>query len=294
MEFTTRPAAIADAHAIYELIAAAEQEWHGHAEVVPDGVAADLARPLIQLDRDTLVVLAPNGDLVGWAWVHDGRRAQIDVHPSYRGLGVGTRLVDWAEARARETGSDWMAQTVDDADTAGTELLRSRGYDVLATNWLLERPINPAEPQQAPAGIRLAAYDPARAAEVHRLIEEAFSAFQQRRKSFEEWSELTVSRATFLPEASTIAYAGDEVVGAVIALDLPGGEEGYVEQLAVRADQRNKGVARAMLDRTCAEFQRLGRRTCILWTHSGTGALAMYERLGMKVRRSTTVYRTQL
>jgi hypothetical protein len=31
-----------------------------------------------------------------------------------------------------------------------------------------------------------------------------------------------------------------------------------------------------------------------LWTHSGTGALAMYERLGMTVRRSTTVYRTQL
>jgi len=47
-----------------------------------------------------------------------------------------------------------------------------------------------------------------------------------------------------------------------------------------------------MLDDTCAEFHRLGRRTCILWTHSGTGALGLYERLGMRVGRGTTVYRS--
>jgi mycothiol synthase len=90
-----------------------------------------------------------------------------------------------------EEGSGWLAQAVDDQDKAGTDLLRSRGYDVLR----------------------------------------------------------------------------------------------------VRADHRNNGIARVMLDDTCAEFHRLGRRTCILWTHSGTGALGMYERLGMRVRRSTTVYR---
>lgn len=290
MDFTDRPATLDDADAIYRLIATNEREWHGQAEVIPDQVAANLSRPLIRLERDTLVVIAPNGDLAAWAWLHDGKHAQIDVHPSYRGLGIGTRLLDWAEAGARARGSEWFAQIVDDADTAGTELVRSRGCDVLATNWLLERPIS-SQPAVAPEGIRLDGYDDARAQEVYELVEAAFAAFQPRRKSFEEWSELTVGRSTFLPEASTLAYAGDEVVGAVIALD---GDEGYVEQLAVRDDQRKKGVARAMLDRTCAEFLARGRTTCILWTHSGTGALAMYERLGMSVRRSTTVYRTRL
>ncbi|WP_328999242.1 GNAT family N-acetyltransferase [Kribbella sp. NBC_00709] len=290
MEFSTRPAILADAPAIHQLIAAAEQALHGQVEAVPDAVAADLRRPLIQLDLDTRVAEAPNGDLAGWAWVHGGRHAKIDVHPSYAGRGLGTQLLDWAEARAYEIGTDWLAQIVDDADQAGTELVRSRGYEVLATNWLLERPLSP-EPPAVPTGIRLDGYDPARAHDVHQLIEQAFSAFQPRAKSFDEWAELTVGRSTFLPDVSTLAYAGDELVGAVIALD---GEEGYVEQLAVRDDQRNKGIARAMLDRTCTEFLTRGRRTCILWTHSGTGALAMYERLGMRVRRSTTVYRTQL
>ncbi|WP_165553768.1 GNAT family N-acetyltransferase [Kribbella capetownensis] len=170
-------------------------------------------------------------------------------------------------------------------------MLRSRGYEVLATNWLLVRSIDGPAARELAAGIRLGAYDPARAHEVHELVEDAFSTFRSRRKSFEEWGQLTVERPSFLPAVSTLAYAGDELVGAVLALDLPDSREGYVEQLAVRADQRNKGIARAMLDQTCAEFARLGRDSCILWTHSGTGALAMYEHLGMHVRRSTTVWR---
>jgi ribosomal protein S18 acetylase RimI-like enzyme len=289
--FASRSATMDDADAMYRLMAAGEIRRHGRAEVVPDQVAADLRRPELDLERDTLIVEAANGDLAGWAWLHLGKRAQIDVHPSYWGLGIGTALLDWAEGRSREEGSEWLAQAVDDADKAGTDLLRSRGYEVLATNWLLERPIVPPAERRVPDGITLGPYDEARAHEVHALIEAAFSEFQQRRKSYDEWARLTVERSTFRPNASTLAYTDNELIGAVIALDLPETDEGYVEQLAVRADQRGKGVARAMLDDTCAEFHRLGRRDCILWTHSGTGALGMYERLGMRVRRSTTVYR---
>jgi len=255
---------------------------------VVDQVAADLRRPLIDLAADTVVVEAAGGEVAGWAWNHGGKRVQVDVHPSYRGLGLGTRLIEWAEARSRAVGSEWVAQTVDDADKAGTELLRSRGYDVLATNWLLERPLDDVVEQEPPAGIRLAAFDPERAHEVYELAQDAF---QQRRKSFDEWAELTIARPAFLPTVSTLAYDGDTVAGLVIALD---GEEGYVEQLAVGADHRNRGIARAMLDRTCAEFRRLGRDNLILWTHSGTGALAMYEHLGLRVRRTTTVHRLLL
>lgn len=279
-----------DAGAIYELIAAAEVGWHGQAEVIVDRVAADLRRPLIDLGVDTLVVEAPGGGVAGWAWNHGGKRAQVDVHPSYRGLGLGTRLLEWAEGRSREVESEWIAQTVDDADKAGTELLQSRGYDVLAVNWLLERPLS-SEQRAIPAGIRLESYDSARAEQAHDVVEDAFAAFGSRRKSFEEWAELTIARASFRPDASTLAYDGDVLVGVVIALD---GDEGYVEQLAVGADHRNRGIARAMLDRTAAEFHRLGRTDLILWTHSGTGALAMYEHLGLSVRRSTTVHRLML
>ncbi|MGW5189243.1 GNAT family N-acetyltransferase [Kribbella sp. NPDC004138] len=293
MDFTHRPATLDDAPAIHRLIAAAEQLWHGQTDRGPDAVAADLQRPLITLELDTRVIEAPDGELVAWAWVHGGRRAQVDVHPSYVGRGLGTQLLDWAEARAREHGSDWLAQTVDDADTAGTDLLRARGYDVLATNWLLERPVTGDAPV-LPEGVTLRPFAPGDARAVHQVVQDAFDEWQPRRHEYDEWAGTSIERASFDPEASPVAVAGDEIVGAVISLELPDSPDGYVDQVAVRRDFRGRGLARALLTYAAAAAGRRGKQTLTLWTHSGTGALAMYERLGMSVRRSTTVYRTAL
>jgi GNAT superfamily N-acetyltransferase len=293
MDFTHRPATLDDAPAIHRLIAAAEERWHGQTDRAPDAVAADLQRPLITLELDTRVLEAPNGDLVAWAWVHGGRRAQIDVHPSYVGRGLGTQLLDWAEDRAREHGSDWLAQTVDDADKAGTELLRARGYDVLATNWLLERPVTGDAPV-LPEGVTLRPFASGDARVVHQVVQDAFDEWQPRRHEYDEWAGTSIERSSFDQELSPVAVFGDEIVGAVISLELPDSPDGYVDQVAVRRDFRGRGLARALLTYAALGAGRRGKQTLTLWTHSGTGALAMYQRLGMSVRRSTTVYRTAL
>jgi ribosomal protein S18 acetylase RimI-like enzyme len=293
MEFRTRPATLADAPVIHAVIAANEQAWHGLVQSVPDAVAADLQRPQITLALDTRVVTTADGEVVAWAWVHGGRRSQIDVHPSYAGRGLGTELLDWAETRAREHKSDWLAQTVDDADAAGTNLLRSRGYEVLATNWLLERPVDGDAPV-LPDGVTLRPFATDDAPVVHKVVQDAFDDWQPRRHEYDEWAGTSIERSSFDPELSPVAVAGDEIVGAVISLDLPDSPDGYVDQVAVRSDFRGRGLARALLTYAALRAGRRGKQTLTLWTHSGTGALAMYERLGMKVRRSTTVYRTQL
>ncbi|WP_327634331.1 GNAT family N-acetyltransferase [Kribbella sp. NBC_00482] len=292
MDFSTRPATLDDAPAIHRLIAAAEKLWHGQAESAPDAVAADLQRPLITLDLDTRVIESDD-ELVAWAWVHGGRRAQVDVHPSHVGLGLGTELLGWAEARAREHGSDWLAQTVDDADEAGTALLRSRGYDVLATNWLLERPVSGAAPAP-PEGVTLRPFAPGDAHVVHQVVQDAFDEWQPRRHEYEEWAKTTIERPSFDPELSPVAVAGDEVIGVALSLHLPHSPDGFVEQVAVRRDFRGRGLARALLTFAAEAAGHRGKQSLTLWTHSGTGALAMYERLGMQVRRSTTVYRRSL
>ncbi|HZX06980.1 GNAT family N-acetyltransferase [Kribbella sp.] len=293
MEFQTRPATLEDAPAINAIIAANEQAWHGQVESAPDRVAADLRRPLITLDLDTRVVETPDGEVVAWAWVHGGRRSQLDVHPSYVGRGLGTELLDWAEARAREHESDWLAQTVDDADEGGTAILRSRGYDVLATNWLLERPVD-GEPPVVPDGVTVRPFAPGDERDAHQVVQDAFDEWQPRRHEYEEWAGTSIERPTFDPALSPVAVAGSEIVGVVIGLELPDSPDGYVEQVAVRKDFRGRGIARALLTVAAQEAGRRGRQTLTLWTHSGTGALAMYQRLGMSVRRSTTVYRTKL
>jgi mycothiol synthase len=84
------------------------------------------------------------------------------------------------------------------------------------------------------------------------------------------------------------------VVGGRRPSRAPGPGEGYVERVAVRRDARNRGIARLLLRHAFRSFYRQGRRACTLWTHSETGALSLYERVGMTVRRSSTVYGKRL
>ena len=286
---------MADAGAICRVIGDGEREFNGLAEMAVDAVEAYLARPGLDAALDTLVVHDSAGELVAWAWVNRGRRSQIDVDPGHRGLGLGSALLDWVEARSVELGSDQVSQTVEDGDQGGADLLRARGYEVLATNWLLEMPVSvePVMPE-LPAGITVRPFGHGDERAAHVLIEDAFDEWQPRRMDYDEWARLSIERSSFAPALSPLAFAGDELVGAALCLDIPGSGEGYVEQLAVRRDHRGKRLARALLVYACRGFYRQGQRNLTLWTHSGTGALAMYERLGMTVRRSTTVFAGKL
>jgi ribosomal protein S18 acetylase RimI-like enzyme len=188
-------------------------------------------------------------------------------------------------------GSARLVQTLSDSDRAAVGLLRSRRYEPYVTEWLLHiaMPTEPAVPRP-PAGITVRAFRPGDERAAHQLTEDAFAAWQKRRKPYEEWAHLTVERATFAPALSFVAFADGHMVGAVLSMDTPDGDEGYIDRVAVRRDHRDRGIARVLLRESFRAFHRRGRRTCTLWTHSATGALALYERVGMTVRRSSTVF----
>ena len=60
-------------------------------------------------------------------------------------------------------------------------------------------------------------------------------------------------------------------------------EVGYVDKLAVRKDVRNQGLARALLVDSFAAARAHGATVCELSTDSRTGALGLYEKVGMEV-----------
>jgi mycothiol synthase len=287
--YQSRSATTDDVPAIHRLVAACEHALYGRTETDVDAIAADLARPGLGPALDTLLVCDPAGELAARAWVN--RRSEVDVHPDHRNRGLGSSLLTWIEARASLVGTQRLVQTVPDSDSAATELLRSHGFEPLVTSWLLgiAMPNEPKVPEPPP-GIVVREFQPGDELAAHQLTEDAFDEWQQRRKSYQEWALLTVERATFAPTLSPLAFAGDQMVGAVLSLDVPDLSEGYIERVAVRRDHRNQGIARLLLGHAFRAFYRQGRRTSTLWTHSDTGALSLYERVGMTVRRSSTVY----
>ncbi|NUO59866.1 MAG: GNAT family N-acetyltransferase [Hamadaea sp.] len=284
--YTPRPVRAGDVEALHDLVEACERHLLGYAESDADEIRAVLGRPGLDPATDTVLVTAPDGTVAAWAWVN--RRSDADVHPDHRGRGVGTGLLDWIERRA---GSARISQTVADGDRAATRLLRSHGWTPMVTSWQLQIAFDQPPAPQAPDGIVLRPFQPGDEQDAYTVLEDAFDEWQQRRKSYEEWAMLTVARDAFDPARSVVATAGGATVGVLLALDLPGIADGYIERLAVRADHRGRGLAQAMLRACFAAYHEAGRRSCVVWTHSDTGALGVYERAGMTVRRSSTVYR---
>ncbi len=130
--------------------------------------------------------------------------------------------------------------------------------------------------------------------QVFRLTDDAFNEWPDREEpwSYEDWRTLVIERPSFAAEASPLAFDGDEIVGAALCFDVPG--EGWVQQLATKATHRHRGIARALLQHAFGGFHARGKTVCGLNTDSRTGALGLYEKVGMRVRRSYTRYSKQL
>jgi len=289
---THRSANAADAEAICELIAACELEDDGVVEVDRYDVTVGFERHGLEPDLNTL--LAFEGEhLAAWAELYRGR-AEADVRPPHRGRGIGAALLSWIEARAGALAEPRLGQTKTDANTGARELLITSGYEPSWTSWIIRMELaRPPIPPVVPAGISIRPYEPSDARLVHEVINDAFSEWPGRNpEPYEVWAPHVLAHPAFEPALSPLAFDGEELVGVVLSSDFP--EEGWIEQLATKATHRRQGIAQALLRTAFGGFYARGRRMAGVSTDSRTGALGLYERVGMRVVRQYTRYRKRL
>jgi ribosomal protein S18 acetylase RimI-like enzyme len=280
----SRPLEPQDAHAVFELMAATELEATGEVAIEEADIVSDWQRPSFDLATQSVGVL--DGDrLVGYAEVTMGRRADAAVSPEYCGRGIGTALALWTQAISRRDGKGLVGMPAPDG-SAGERLLKALGYEVLWTSWVLEMPEGKAiEPQPIPDGyaIRVAA-DEDDYRKAHEVIEDAFLEWSEReRETYEDFAASTVQRPGFEPwNLRLMTDPSGEVVGAsfVVLADA----FGYVDRIAVRRDQRGLGLARALLVDSFALAREHGATRSELATDTRTGALGLYEKVGMEIR----------
>jgi GNAT superfamily N-acetyltransferase len=284
---TARPASRDDVTAITGLIAACETANDGVAEIHPNDVSIVFDRG--DVEAGEVIVVEDALSVVAWADLV-GVRAEADVHPAWRGRGIGRALLAGVEARARGAGRTRVRQTVTDADVAAARLFAANGYANGGSSWILQQTFGEEPPSvQVPDGIALRSYRPSDARAVHRLIDDAFSEWPSREPvDFEHWASHVIAHGSFAPALSPLAFDGDELVGAALSFAYEGGDEGWIQQIATKATHRQQGIARALLQWAFAGFHSAGWRACGLSTDSRTGALSLYERVGMRVRRSYT------
>jgi ribosomal protein S18 acetylase RimI-like enzyme len=282
---TSRPLRPDDAQRVFELLATSEEHDVGEAAIDLEDIVGHWQRPSFDLAAQAIGV-ASGDELVAFGEVSKGRYAEATVAPSWRGRGIGTWLAAWTQAEARRQGGSLVGMPVP-RGSDGDRLLESLGYHVAWTSWVLELPPGAAiEPQTLPQGYAVRAFQPGEERTVHQVVEDAFNEWPDRTpNAFEDWEAEVVGRPGFQPwHLRVVADPSGEVVG--VGWVLPSRDSGYVMSLAVRMDQRGRGLARALLV-DCFEVSRgAGMARAELSTDSRTGALGLYERVGMQITQT--------
>ncbi len=285
---TVRPLEPGDAPAVYALMAEVELQAIGEVVIEEADIIGDWQRPSFDLATQSIGVL--DGDrLVGYAEVSAGRRADAAVAPAHQGRGIGTALALWTQRVSRRDGCGLVGMPVAQG-SPGERLLEALGYEIRWTSWVLELPDGAEiQSQPVPEGyrIRVAANEADQRA-AHEVLEDGFLEWSEReRESFEDFTAETLARPGFEPwNLRLIVDPGGILVG--VSVVLLGDGCGYVDRLAVRRDRRGLGLARALLVDSFAATRAHGATRSELCTDSRTGALGLYEKVGMAV---TSVWR---
>lgn len=278
-----RPFVDDDAPAVAALISADEERFYG--------------RPGRFTGADVLMFQQYNKE--AWVWEDDGHvvaGAMYGVHGdaanirgfvAAKGRGIGTEILERGEAFARTEGAKRAQAGAAEPDSAARALFESRGYREVRRFYemAIELTEEPAAPV-VPAGLVLdEMHDDEYEAFYHALNEAFAEHWEWHPQPFGEWLERR--QGQHRDEDGPIWFVvrdGDELA-AVTRNDLSLNGGGYVGAIGVRPAWRGKGLAKALLQRTFAEFWRRGttRVTLDVDAQNTTGAVALYERVGMHV-----------
>lgn len=253
----------------------------------------------VDLDRHTVVI--SDGDrMLALAWVEPYGTIGVSVGIvalDAQGAGLGARLVAWAEALLSEAGVERIHQVALAADVRAPALFAEHGYREVRRFWEMSIDFDgPAPEPVVPEGMRVETFAADEARAFHDALEEAFrDHWEHHPRSFEAWWAEKQAAPDFEPTLWFAVRDGRELA-AVVRNDPLRNGGGWVAALGVRPDWRGRGLGKALLLRSFAEFQRRGlpRASLGVDAESPTGATRLYERVGMHVDLEQIVYEKML
>jgi mycothiol synthase len=302
-----------DMTALADLLEAAEPVDDTGEHEDAEGLAEFLVNDRVDLDRDTVAVLAGD-EIVAYASTvdlgdhRDEYAVMLDgrVHPAWRGRGIGRALVGWELARCEELHRERHPEmpgrfgvSVPAANTSLERLVRRAGFEPVQYYFVMRRPLTDLPPVRTGNGIELVPFDRNRDEEVRLAHNRAFvDHFGTAERDAFAWQTWFTGQKAFRPELSRLALADGAVVGYSLVYEYDadtaatGVREAYFGQIGVLQEARGRGVASTCIAESlhAAAADGLGRAGLTVDTDNTTGALGLYERLGFEVDRRETIW----
>lgn len=257
----------------------------------------------IDLTQDMLLVVL-DGVVIGFQWVrwwiqaddtriyyHRGR-----VIPRWRGHGIGTATLRWAEGRIRQLvrahksfGRAIFQANTTSREAAYNELLVTEGYTPVHS--FIELGFNDSEDLphlELPDGFVLKPATPQDYRAIWQANEAAFAdEWGHRHITEEDYIKFLgniLANPGFDPALWQVAWYGDEVAGVALS-EIRAQGVGEISELSVRQAWRGRGLARVLLVNAIRALQAREVRHIRIFTDADDafGARSLYERVGFRL-----------
>jgi GNAT superfamily N-acetyltransferase len=291
-----------DAAALVELVNADSAHVGNPIRDSIDDMMEELTGSEIDVVRDTLIAVSPDGAAIGWGFanrVPDPKKPRVflfgRVHPTHQGRGIGRALFRWSRARAEEILAGHPGGTVQvqnfEGDARAIRLCESEG--ARAIRWFSEMVHRFADTKEGtttplPAGLRVVPYGEVDTEKQRLLHNHCFA---------DHWGSSSLTETVWRErmEASSVRLAASEAVidehGTPVAYQISEefpqdaetlGNLRWLATLGVHRDYRGKGLATHLIQRHLSQARREGFEGSMLGVDADslTGANALYERLG--------------
>jgi mycothiol synthase len=284
-----RTATAADLDDVLALLSARDRAAFGVIEIQRRYLEHDLA----QAATDCLVSTG-HRQLTGYATLDDAQDA------SYAAVDDPTadELLAAVEERGRERGFDHLTCTAVPEDTILWQLLErqefARERDVLRMWRHLDTDLTAPS---WPDGITIRTFTPADGERVHGLLDSIYAGWDPDYvvRNHDGWLAFMTAHEDFDPALWFLCERDDELVACALHWRSNNGD-GWVKDIAVRENERGRGLGTALLRHAFREYSARGASRVGLKVDSNnpTGALRLYESVGFSVDRTYRIWAKQL
>ena len=292
--YSVRPAKPEDLEAVHELIAKQNLFDYGDELRTVDDVHK--IWDIINIETETCTAHA-DGHLAGYAELLEGD--SIYIYLADRGnVDLAFQLLTIVEekALAHKLGKIQLFTKISEKNNTLLQLFASNGYKSKLSFIIMQLEMDtPSPPPQWPDGIMVRPFVSGQDEQATYQTDEeaAEDKGYHQPLSYEAWvKRMRMDRGFFDPDIWFLACQEDEVAGIALNLYNKDSKIGWVDHLSVRRAWRNKGIGKALLLHSFAEFFRRGVRNIKLSVDSKslTNAPRLYEQVGMKTIQHYHIY----